>query len=47
MQAVAGDAEGETCEIMADTGRLEVLHDTATIINTYLHILQNTNSRWD
>ncbi len=32
---------------MADPGRLEVLHDTETIINTYLHILQNTNSRWD
>ncbi|HXX97427.1 MAG TPA: ATP-binding protein [Candidatus Bathyarchaeia archaeon] len=32
---------------MADTGRLEVLHDTATIINTYLHILHNADSRWD
>src|SRR5215831_6477334 len=27
--------------------RIEVLHDTETIINTYLHILQNANSRWD
>jgi two-component system, OmpR family, sensor histidine kinase VicK len=32
---------------LADTGRLEVLHDTATIINTYLHILHNADSRWD
>lgn len=32
---------------MADAGRLEVLHNTATIINTYLHILHNANSRWD
>jgi hypothetical protein len=32
---------------LADAGRLEVLHDTETIINTYLHILHNANSRWD
>ena len=32
---------------MADAGRLEVLHDTETIINTYLQILHNANSRWD
>jgi two-component system, OmpR family, sensor histidine kinase VicK len=28
-------------------GRLEVLHDTEKTINTYLHILQNANIRWD
>jgi hypothetical protein len=28
-------------------GRLEVLHDTETIINIYLQILHNANSRWD
>ncbi|MGA9148958.1 MAG: hypothetical protein WBZ36_00160, partial [Candidatus Nitrosopolaris sp.] len=27
--------------------RIELLHDTETIIKTYLHILHNTNSRWD
>jgi two-component system, OmpR family, sensor histidine kinase VicK len=27
--------------------RIELLHDTETIINTYLHILHNANSRWD
>ncbi len=32
---------------MADAGRLEVLHHTETIINTYLQILHNANSRWD
>ena len=32
---------------MADAGRLEVLHDTETIINTYLQILDNVKSRWD
>src|SRR5215472_2133137 len=32
---------------VADAGRLEVLHDTETIINTYLQILQKPNSRWD
>jgi two-component system, OmpR family, sensor histidine kinase VicK len=32
---------------LAYAGRLEVLHDTETIINTYLHILHNANSRWD
>ena len=31
----------------ANAGRLEVLYDTQTIINTYLHILHNANSRWD
>jgi two-component system sensor histidine kinase VicK len=30
-----------------NAGRIEVLHDTEIIINTYLHILQNANSRWD
>src|SRR5215469_15817885 len=38
----------EKCLIqLADAGRLEVLHDTETIINTYLQILQKPNSRWD
>jgi two-component system, OmpR family, sensor histidine kinase VicK len=32
---------------LTNAGRLEVLHGTDTIINTYLHILQNANSRWD
>ena len=32
---------------MADARRLEVLYDTETIINTYLQILCNANSRWD
>jgi len=32
---------------LADAGRLEVLHDTETIINTYLQILHNANGRWD
>jgi two-component system, OmpR family, sensor histidine kinase VicK len=27
--------------------RIELLHDTETIINTYLHILHNANNRWD
>jgi two-component system sensor histidine kinase VicK len=27
--------------------RIELLHNTETIINTYLHILHNANSRWD
>src|SRR5215472_17391680 len=27
--------------------RIELLHDTETIINIYLHILHNANSRWD
>ncbi len=27
--------------------RIELLHDTETIINTYLHILHNANSRWN
>jgi hypothetical protein len=30
-----------------NAGRIEVLHDTGIIINTYLHILHNANSRWD
>ncbi|MFZ0221736.1 MAG: hypothetical protein WAM42_08590, partial [Candidatus Nitrosopolaris sp.] len=30
-----------------DDGRIEVLHGTEIIINTYLHILHNANSRWD
>src|SRR5215469_4626358 len=30
-----------------NAGSLDVLHDTETIINTYLHILHNANSRWD
>jgi two-component system sensor histidine kinase VicK len=39
-------------KLLADTnktnaGRIEVLHGTEIIINTYLDILQNTNSRWD
>jgi K+-sensing histidine kinase KdpD len=28
-------------------GRIEVLHDTNIIINTYVHILNNAKSRWD
>jgi two-component system sensor histidine kinase VicK len=31
----------------ANARRIELLHDTETIIKTYLHILHNTNSRWD
>jgi len=31
----------------AGTGTIEVLHDTNTIINTYVHILNNAKSRWD
>jgi hypothetical protein len=31
---------------LPDAGRIEVLHDTETIINTYLHILHNANNRW-
>jgi hypothetical protein len=31
----------------AGAGRIEVLHDTNTIINTYVHILNNAKSRWD
>jgi hypothetical protein len=27
--------------------RIELLHDTETIISFYLHILHNANSRWD
>jgi two-component system sensor histidine kinase VicK len=27
--------------------RIELLHDTERIINTYLHILHNANNRWD
>src|SRR5215831_5353636 len=27
--------------------RIELLHDTETIIKAYLHILHNANSRWD
>src|SRR5215467_4072549 len=30
-----------------DAERIEVLHDTEIIINTYLHILHNANRRWD
>ncbi|HET8687119.1 MAG TPA: hypothetical protein VFM18_10725, partial [Methanosarcina sp.] len=30
-----------------NAGRIEVLHGTEIIIDTYLHILQNANSRWD
>jgi hypothetical protein len=30
-----------------NTGRIEVLHDTEIIINSYLHILHNANNRWD
>src|SRR5215831_2424662 len=30
-----------------DTGRIEVLHDTEIIIDTYLHILHKANRRWD
>ena len=30
-----------------DDGRIEVLHGNEIIINTYLHILHNANSRWD
>jgi hypothetical protein len=31
----------------SNAGRIEVLPDTGIIINTYLHILHNANSRWD
>ncbi|MDP9290464.1 MAG: hypothetical protein M3P08_20025 [Thermoproteota archaeon] len=31
----------------ANTERIEVLHDTESIINTYLNILNNANRRWD
>jgi hypothetical protein len=31
----------------AGAGTIEVLHDTNTIINTYVHILNNAKSRWD
>ena len=31
----------------ANTERIEVLHDTKIIINTYLNILNNANRRWD
>ncbi|MFZ0221191.1 MAG: hypothetical protein WAM42_05785 [Candidatus Nitrosopolaris sp.] len=30
-----------------NAGRIEVLHGTEIIINTYLHILHNANRRWD
>jgi two-component system, OmpR family, sensor histidine kinase VicK len=30
-----------------DAGRIEVLHDTEIIIDTYLHILHKANRRWD
>ncbi|HYA85135.1 MAG TPA: hypothetical protein VEH06_17060, partial [Candidatus Bathyarchaeia archaeon] len=30
-----------------DAERIEVLHDTETIIDTYLHILHKANRRWD
>jgi signal transduction histidine kinase len=30
-----------------DAGRIEVLHDTEIIIDTYLHILHKVNRRWD
>ena len=30
-----------------NSSRIEVLHNTEVIINTYLHILQNANRRWD
>ena len=30
-----------------NSSRIEVLHDTEVIINTYLHILHNANRRWD
>ena len=32
---------------MVNAWRLEVLHDTETIIHPHLHILHNANSRWD
>ena len=28
-------------------GRIEVVHDSNTIIDTYVHILHNVRSRWD
>src|SRR6266487_2336246 len=31
----------------ANSERIEVLHDTEIIINTYLNILNNANRRWD
>jgi len=30
-----------------NSSRIEVLHNTEVIINTYLHILHNANRRWD
>src|SRR5215469_10968054 len=30
-----------------DAGRIEVLHDTEIIIDTYLHILHEANRKWD
>ena len=30
-----------------NAGRIEVLHDTEIIINTYLQILHKANRRWD
>src|SRR6266516_2013552 len=30
-----------------NSSRIDVLHNTEVIINTYLHILHNANRRWD
>jgi hypothetical protein len=30
-----------------NAGRIEVLHDTKIIINTYVHVLHNAKRRWD
>jgi two-component system, OmpR family, sensor histidine kinase VicK len=36
-----------TDAIKTDVGRIEVLHNTEIIINTYLRILHKANTRWD